>query len=134
MAELLEQSAILRAVALRHLSRFADADALLTKIEAVSPLYIEAQYGLGLSQKAQQHYEQSAKLLLAAVPAKPHRLSAALHFEAGDALLLAGQLDAAARSLTSSLRTGPTATSAVHRSWASCKWPWLSTIILRRSR
>jgi TolA-binding protein len=78
------------------LKRLEEASAIFQSLAADPKLGIEARYWLGLVQKTKQEWHQAAKTLLeTADAAAGHELLSAIRFHAGDALLQAGDTEAA---------------------------------------
>jgi TolA-binding protein len=80
-----------RGWALLKLRRWDEAQAVLESIASDPKVGIEARYWLGLAQKAKQQWAAAAQTLLAAAAAAAdHELIPAIRFQAGDAMLRAG--------------------------------------------
>lgn len=87
-----------RGWALWKLDRLEEAADLFGRVASDPKVGVEARYWLGLAEKAREDWQAAAATFLAAVEAEPrHALVPALRFQAGDALLRAGDV-AAARS------------------------------------
>lgn len=92
--------------ALMKLGRSKDAATLFKQVAADSKLGTDACYWLGLAQKAQKDWTAAAKTLLEAAGQAPeHRLSTAIRFHAGDALLHAGDYPAARQQFDAVLQS-----------------------------
>ncbi len=86
-----------RGWALLKLERPDEAKPVFEGITSDRKVGIQARYWLGLTQKAEQDWAAAAQTLLAAIVAAPeHELIPAVRFQAGDALLRAGDPEAAA--------------------------------------
>ena len=80
------------------MNRLDEAFAIFESMSSDPKLGIEARYWQGLVQKAKQEWPQAAKTLLETAAAAPgHELLPAIRFHAGDALLQAGDTDAAVK-------------------------------------
>ncbi|MBI3838126.1 MAG: tetratricopeptide repeat protein [Planctomycetia bacterium] len=91
-----DQARLGRGYALYKLGRYREAEASLQTLVEHPTLGVEAHYWLGLSQKARGEWEQAAKTLLAGAKiGQQNRLSPALGFHAGDALVQCQQYQAA---------------------------------------
>ncbi len=85
-----------RGWALMKLGRLDEAKTLFQTVASDPKVGIEAQYWLGLAQKAEKDWPTAAKTLLAVAQVNPkHKLVPAIRFQAGDALLRAGDPAAA---------------------------------------
>jgi len=103
-----EPAALAHGWALYKLGRHAAAARQFAAIPKDSSRRLEAQYWLGLSQKAQQHWSEAAETLLAAAGlADSPRLAAPLHFEAGDAWLQAEKFEPAVEQFDWVLKHDP---------------------------
>lgn len=82
--------------ALFHLKRHGEAVETFERITGSENVGLSAAYWLGLSHKAQEHWEEAANILVdAASRAGDDPSKAAMHFHAGEALLHAGRPDEA---------------------------------------
>jgi TolA-binding protein len=96
-----------RGWALLKLKRLDEARPAFESITSDPKVGIDARYWLGLVQKAQGHWAAAAETLLAAAAAAgDHELAPAIRFHAGDALLRAGDLKAAAEQFDKVIASG----------------------------
>lgn len=87
-----------RGWALYNLERYGEAQERLMSLVQDEAVGIEAQYWLGLTQRAQKQWKQAAETLVTAAGADPaHRLLAAMRFHAGDSLMHVGDREGAVR-------------------------------------
>jgi cellulose synthase operon protein C len=95
--------------ALYRLERYGEAQERLAGLVKDDQVGIEAQYWLGLSQRAQEQWKQAAETLLGATRSEDsHPLAPAIHFHAGDSLLHVGDREAANRQFDVVLEHWPT--------------------------
>lgn len=91
-----ERSTLLRGWTLFQLERYDEAAQQFSAIADTQEYAPEAQYWLGLSQKKLDRWDQAAETLQSAIQRFPQSKSlAAMQYHAGDAFLLAGQLEQA---------------------------------------
>jgi TolA-binding protein len=85
-----------RGQALYYLEKYEPATVLFRSLVSHPPVAIQAQYWIGLTQKAQHDWTAAAATLLAAAEADANKtMTPALRFHAGEALLQAGKLSEA---------------------------------------
>ena len=95
--------------ALYRLEKYGEAQERLMGLVNDREIGVEAQYWLGLTQRAQQQWKLSAETLLGASRADDsHVLAAAIHFHAGDSLLHIGDREGANRQFDLVLEGWPT--------------------------
>jgi len=115
-----------RGWALLKLKRLDEAGRVFEGIVSDPKVGIDARYWLGLVQKAQEHWKAAAETLLAAAAAAgDHELLPAIRFQAGDALLRAGDPAAASEQFDRVIASGtaPAPCEAwSERSRASNEW------------
>jgi TolA-binding protein len=98
--------------ALYRLERYGEAQERLIGLVKDPQIGIEAQYWLGLAQRAQEQWKLAAETLLGASRSdESHPLAAAIHFHAGDSLLHVGDRESANRQF-----------DVVLKNWPSGKW------------
>ena len=99
-----------RGWALLKLERTDEAEGVFGSITSDPKVGLEAQYWLGLTQKARKDWAGATKTLLAVLKVDPkHKLAPAIHFHAGDALLRSGDHAAAGRQFEQVVASGAAA-------------------------
>ncbi len=103
-----------RGWSLLKLEKLNEAKQAFAAVDEDSKVSVEAKYWLGLTQAAEEQWAEAAQTLLAAaelaVEKDPkHKLAAAVRFQAGDALLRAGEPAKAIAQFDLSLQADPTA-------------------------
>jgi TolA-binding protein len=97
-----------RGWALFKLNKLAEARSTFQAVTSDAELGVEAQYWLGLTQKAQKEWPAATQTFLDAAAAHPHhKLTSALRFQAGDCLLSAGQAAAADQQFDLAVAASP---------------------------
>jgi TolA-binding protein len=97
-----------RAWALLKLGRLAEGASILETVASDPKVGPQARYWLGLAQKAQEEWPAAAQTLLEAAADYPsHDLVPAMRFHAGDALMRAGEMKAAAEQFDQVITSAP---------------------------